>query len=87
MQSLLISFMHSTADIGLSERPSRSLRRRASRISDYILGLDGANERQTVPIVEATAVSNARQAVLVTWEGIFGLRPRAHTDPARLEDG
>lgn len=81
---------HRTADIEVSSRPCRSLRRRTSRLSDYILGFDGAFEREpreAIPIVDVPAVWNGRQAMWVSWEGIFGLRPRAHTDPARLEAG
>lgn len=69
----------------MSERPCRTLRRRTSRLSVHIFGLDGAIEANRVPVGENTGALGGRQAMWVSWEGIFGLRPRAHTDPARLE--
>lgn len=77
----------------MSERPYRTLRRRSSRLSDYILrgGHDGAFEQKFAGEYlgrapeESVGFTLRRLAMKEIAESILGLRARAHTDPPRIE--
>jgi len=66
-----------------SVRALREMERRSSKTSEYLLTLDGALEKETIE--REVSVGGAWKAVLRFKDGVVGLRPRAHTDPPRLE--
>ena len=71
------------------ERPYRSLRRRSSRLSEWNLSLDGtleclAGEHTSA---EGLGLLGGRQVTRAIRDAILEIRPRAKTDPPRVETG